>query len=262
MGLTLRQRAFLSKLVDLYREAQQPVHYSVLARTLGVSRFSAYDMLKLLESKGMVRSEYVREQSGGSPGRSSVVFAPLARAREVLSRLVSSSNPVEQREWTQTVEHILGRLQEAEERHLPGNTPADAASQRASDAGLLDELLANIPKATSPLAYSAQVLTALLLPVRSRLRSLDRDLAAMLNLDEQGAEAGGGLDLLAGFALGCSLAATTSRVRRDISVRLMDYSRTCQSYISQMDAERRRILADFVREVVTSLEHQSNKLSG
>ena len=170
MQLTLRQKAFFDKLVDLYREAQRPVHYSVLARGLGVSRFSAYDMLKLLEAKGLVRSEYVLDEREGGPGRSSVVFAPLLRAQELLSRLVT--NPVEQSEWAQTVAHILGHLRQEQ-------TPAGPR-----DSGLLEELMAAIPKAMSPLAYSAQTLTALLLPVRNRLASLDRDLTTILNLDD------------------------------------------------------------------------------
>jgi hypothetical protein len=244
MELTLRQKAFFDMLVDLYREAQRPVHYSVLGQRLGVSRFSAYDMLKLLEAKGLVRAEYVLDEREGGPGRSSVVFVPLLKAQELLSRLVT--NPVEQGEWSQTVAHILGHLRQ--EQSPPG----------ARDNSFLEELLATIPKAMSPLAYSAQTLTALLLPVRNRLESLDRDLATILNLDEDGAEAGGGLELLAGFALGASLTDTTSRLGRDISSRLAHYSRTCQNHIARMDAERRQVLGQFVREVLANLGHNEN----
>ena len=250
MELTLRQRDFLDKLVELHRKVHRPVHYSDLARTLGVSRFSAYDMLRLLESKGLVRAEYTRGGHEAGPGRPSVVFVPVARARAFLGRLVP--NPLEQHEWVETVEHILGHLEEAEDARFaalqrPAGAPADG------DAGLLDELLAAIPKAVSPLAYSAQVLTALLLPLRGRLEALDRDLEAMLAPEDSRSEAGGGLDLLAGFALGASLTGATSRLSRDVSARLMDYSRTCQSYIGQMDADRRRILAAFMREVVDNI---------
>ena len=45
MKLTRRQTTFVERLVDLYHEAQGPIHYSTLARRLGVSRFTAYDML-------------------------------------------------------------------------------------------------------------------------------------------------------------------------------------------------------------------------
>jgi hypothetical protein len=49
MKLTGRQRAFLSTFLDLYREAQEPLHYTTVAQRLGVSKITAYDMLRLLE---------------------------------------------------------------------------------------------------------------------------------------------------------------------------------------------------------------------
>lgn len=261
MELTVRQGDFLDKLVELYRQARRPVHYSDLARTLGVSRFSAYDMLRLLESKGLVRAEYTRQDHESGPGRSSVVFVPLMRARALLGRL--APHPVEQHEWVETVEHILGHLEEAEEARFAGlQKAADGAEASTGDAGFLDELLAGIPRSVSPLAYSAQVLTALLLPLRNRLEALDRDLETMLGAGEDGAAAGGGLDLLAGFALGASLADAKTRLGRDVSTRLMEYSRTCQSYISQMDAERRRVLTGFVREVIASLHERPGGIRG
>ena len=240
MELTLRQKAFLNKLIDLCHEAQQPIHYSVLGQRLGVSRFSAYDMLKVLENKGLVRSEYVLEQHHSGPGRSSVVFSPLAQARQILSRWAGT--PGEQHEWAQTQERILSHIR------------LDPASD---DRGLLEDLVAAIPQAISPLAYSAQTLTALFLPVRSRLESLSRDLSALLAADEAASD-GGVLDLLAGFGLGLSM--TTERLGRDLSSKLMEYSRTCQTYIQEMDTERRRLLADFVKEMLEALERRKTML--
>lgn len=52
-----RQREFLSRLLDLYREAEAPVRYASVARALEVSPVTAYEMLRLLEDKGLVRSE-------------------------------------------------------------------------------------------------------------------------------------------------------------------------------------------------------------
>src|SRR5919204_6366231 len=81
MRLTRRQQDFLRKLLDLYHETQRPIHYSQVAEALGVNRFSAYDMLKLLEQKGYVRSEYVLGPAHSGPGRSSIAFLPTAKAR-------------------------------------------------------------------------------------------------------------------------------------------------------------------------------------
>lgn len=232
MELTLRQRAFLDKLIDLYYEARQPIHYSVLAERLGVSRFSAYDMLRLLEAKGLVRSEYVLTGRKGGPGRSAVVFHPLARAKEALFRLVGT--PAEQQEWAATQERILNDLRQAVQG---GNNP-------------LEKLLTAIPKAISPLAYSAQVLSTLFYTARNLIEELDRGLSTLL-ASEECAEPGSGLDLLAGFALGLSL--TTEGMSREIYAKLVEYSRTCQSYIQAMGVEQRHLLAKFMREIVALL---------
>ena len=58
MKLTRRQETFIHRLLDLYRELDGPIHYSLLAERVGVSPFTAYDMLRLLEEKGLVTSEY------------------------------------------------------------------------------------------------------------------------------------------------------------------------------------------------------------
>ncbi|HID63423.1 MAG TPA: Lrp/AsnC family transcriptional regulator, partial [Anaerolineae bacterium] len=36
MKLTGRQKMFLSRFLDLYREAEEPLHYTVVAERLGV----------------------------------------------------------------------------------------------------------------------------------------------------------------------------------------------------------------------------------
>ena len=56
MKLTRRQEEFVVNLIDLNRELDGPIHYSTLAERLGVSPFTAYDMLCVLEEKGMVIS--------------------------------------------------------------------------------------------------------------------------------------------------------------------------------------------------------------
>ena len=69
LKLTPRQQTFLDKLFELYRE-KGPVHYSTVADKLGVNKFSAYDMLKVLEEKGVAASDYVLSDDQAGPGRS------------------------------------------------------------------------------------------------------------------------------------------------------------------------------------------------
>jgi predicted ArsR family transcriptional regulator len=85
MDLTRRQEEFVRSLLDLYGELQEPFHYSELAERLGVSRFTAYDMLRVLEEKGIVASQYQLDEERGGPGRSTVMYEPTPRARRILA---------------------------------------------------------------------------------------------------------------------------------------------------------------------------------
>ena len=77
MTLTHRQRTFLHRLLDVYPDHRdEPVHYSTVAQALGVSNTTAYEMMKLLEKKGYVSSEYRLPDRHRGPGRSQVLFRP------------------------------------------------------------------------------------------------------------------------------------------------------------------------------------------
>jgi Mn-dependent DtxR family transcriptional regulator len=74
MKLTRRQEEFVTNLVDLNNEFNGPIHYSLLAERLGVSPFTAYDMLNVLEEKGAVISEYQLAAGKSGPGRAERLF--------------------------------------------------------------------------------------------------------------------------------------------------------------------------------------------
>lgn len=76
MKLTRRQEEFVKKLLELKQEFDGPIHYSLLAERLGVSPFTAYDMLCLLEAKGYVTSAYQLPPDKCGPGRAERVFYP------------------------------------------------------------------------------------------------------------------------------------------------------------------------------------------
>jgi len=86
MELTSRQIEFVEKLIDLYAEVEDNIHYSKVAERLGVSRSTAYEMLRLLERKGFARAHYYLDESGG-PGRSTVLFSPTERAHAIFKRM-------------------------------------------------------------------------------------------------------------------------------------------------------------------------------
>jgi len=146
-GLTLRQKAFLAKFLDVYRERQEPIHYSAVAQRLGVNNSTAYDMLRLLEGKGMVSSHYATPKATAGPGRSSILFSPTLRATE--------SHPAGDSRGHEKWEEFKARLLEGLNRETVDEYQA-----------VLDELLAKIAELRSSLEQYAEFTNALLLNLR------------------------------------------------------------------------------------------------
>src|SRR5512147_3090950 len=91
MTLTRRQEDFVQKMIELKQEFNGPVHYSVLAERLGVSPFTAYDMLCLLEEKGFVTSAYQLPGDKSGPGRAERVFYPGPMANAHTQRMAAET---------------------------------------------------------------------------------------------------------------------------------------------------------------------------
>jgi DNA-binding MarR family transcriptional regulator len=144
--LTGRQREFLSKLVAMCRGSTHPPHYSSLARSLRVSKWSAYDMMRALESKGLVSRGYSQRTPGG---RSSVFFFPTEHGMQAAE--AADAHHGSDAEWWQAKERILAALRSraAESYHR-----------------LVGELMESIPGRASPLAYCAEVAAAWFLAAR------------------------------------------------------------------------------------------------
>lgn len=108
MKITRRQQEFISKILDLYSEIQEPFHYTLVAERLGLSKYTAYDMLRLLEEKGYVKSVY--ETRDGGPGRASVLFQPTEKARETVLQIVGG----EYKNWDSSKERITKMIESGE----------------------------------------------------------------------------------------------------------------------------------------------------
>jgi hypothetical protein len=80
MNITERQKEFLQSLIGLYQEKDTPIHYSEVALKMGVSKWTAYDMLQLLHKEGFLEIEYFIPESDndkwGKSGRSIITFFP------------------------------------------------------------------------------------------------------------------------------------------------------------------------------------------
>ena len=105
--LTVRQKIFLIRLVEVFSKTRQPVHHSALAKALGLSKSTTYDMLKLLESKGWIYSIYAVADAPRKQGRSKIMFLPTEWSIEEVFRPLGG----EDAEGEQTKEFLIRFLE-------------------------------------------------------------------------------------------------------------------------------------------------------
>jgi len=218
----------------MYQHYKRPIHYSQVAKELGVSRFSAYDMLQLLEQKGLAGREYIRSEKRVGPGRSMVVFYPKDQASSLALVPSKSINPGE--EWQQFRQTILERLR----------TGDQANGHRA-----LNVALPSLP-GKSPLEYCAEMIEALLLNLQE---GMERAMQARLLQTLQALAKSGemGLGALAGLSLGKAL-----RGQDDASLtdNLLSRVQAFQEYLSGLSEEKKSALVDFMQDAVIALDSE------
>jgi hypothetical protein len=233
-GLTPRQRAFLNKLQELYREHKAPVHYSTVAERLGVNRFSAYDMLKVLEKKGFASSSYALAAGHSGPGRSMVVFSPTAEAATLATPPSDSIRLGE--DWQRVQDRVLSRLRDARDAN-----PREAVS----------ELLAYLPDSNVPLAFCTEMIGVLLLNMRRvKARAGSSPFEALAALQERGDTL---LDSLGGLSVGATLAAD-DEAGSSLTRRLFDHVHHYQASLSRLGGDARQVLTQFLGEALDALD--------
>jgi len=228
-SLTRRQQEFLRALIDLHVEEGEAVHYTRVAEYLGVSRVTAYEMLRLLEERGLARREFQRSEVDRGPGRSPVSFRPNELAETSFTDQ-STSDRISG-EWLKIKTQILEKLQRSEGR---------------SYEDFLKEILDRLPRRRSPDVYMAEMVTALILGLHSL-----REFAEARRLRNMLGKIGlpGELDLAAipGLSAGLSL---VERFNKQVSGTLLSQASKYQALLSELSAEKRRMLAEFARDVV------------
>jgi len=187
MKLTRRQQEFVGKMIDLSHEFEGPIHYSLLAEHLGVSPFTAYDMLRLLEDKGMVRSEFSLAEEKPGRGRTERVFYPTERGKaqdQLIRQKILAKAPFEKEKIAALVLSMF----------------ADGSLQKPDFA---DEMLARIPPdGKDEIRYCVEVMT--IVSLRLKARAGRKILMAYLPeiLGGGNAPSKENLALLGGFAFG------------------------------------------------------------
>ncbi len=230
MTLSARQQDFLNRLLDLYREAQAPVHYADVARALDVKPVTAYEMLRLLEDKGLVHSEMTRPQ--GHKGRSVIVFAPTEKSTAILSQL--TGNSPSDGEWEQAKTGILQALESAKGTDYHR---------------LLDEILLRIPETRSSLLFAADMVTAIILALYD-LRDSAAASGIFSTLRRFGPPGWAILYSLAGFSLALSL---VEKANRRAASLLLAHAQQFRHHLDALTQGEKARLSDFVYDVLRTL---------
>lgn len=233
MKLTRRQQMVLGKFLDLYRQNEEALHYTAIADYLGVNPITAYDMLRLLEDRGLLASEFVPPSQREGGGRARVVFRPTAMAQVLLDELAGQE--WQQEEWDIVKERILQAL-----RVGKGSDYQD----------LLDDLLIRIAEQRSPLLYTAEMITAVILQAY-QLKEDVADSAFFERLHNLGLADELGLNALGGLAVGLSF---VERANRRVTKALLAQTSRYQEMIGRLNGKSRRHLTDFVGQVMEIVE--------
>jgi DNA-binding PadR family transcriptional regulator len=227
MKLTGRQQAFLGKFLHLHRATQRPLHYTHVAKALGVGKVTAYDMLRKLEKRGLVRAEYVLRGERRRAGRSTVLFTPTPRAYALFPERAQEG--WNEAEWQTATNEIL-----------------DALQSRANYRNLLDQIVVRLPKRTTPLIYAAEMVTAVILNLVLMWDNTSPQ-ALVKRLRALGLPGEAGLSALGGLAMGLSLAEQTNRHLADS---LMGSIREYQRSLGRLQERGKHRLGLFVQEVM------------
>ena len=229
MHLTPRQQQFYNTLVALCSASGQSTHYSEVARVLAVSHFSAYDMLKTLERKGAVHSEYVLDGETPGPGRSAIRFYP-----DMPLQGGGLPRADDEAEWQQARQCFLQRL-------------GDVSATDSADA--LGEMLSRLSDATTPLSYCTGVVAALLVNLRASSREFPR--RQLRQLGQLLADS----DICLGTLAGLSIGASVARLRGSpLLGALIQSARRLETHLSALSADSRRRLAALAREALLAIE--------
>jgi DNA-binding Lrp family transcriptional regulator len=210
MKLTVIQKIFLIRLAEIFGYSRRPVHHTELAKALGLSESTAYNMLKLLESKGVLYSVFAVPNGPRrrGQGRSRVMFLPTEKiVEEVYQPLMGKTANGEQlREYVTRLMQKLGKdgFYEGDKDDLygilnvaaeeePTLTPRTESQQEQDEleqlknhvvttierqpksdyARLISELSVLMESTSSPLARCAEVILAILLYIRAAKYKLD-----------------------------------------------------------------------------------------
>ncbi|MBC7082746.1 MAG: hypothetical protein H5T95_04540 [Firmicutes bacterium] len=230
MSLTERSREFLAALRKLYEEQKGPVHYEDVAKAVGVSKWTAYDMLRKLAAHGLVGVEYILNRHKRTPGRSMVMFRPneVREDAEAWQMKHGGHLPFGE-ELARIKKHVVASLPELR----------SSASQ-----GIWQGLMEKLDRASGPAAFCGYM--AVLLVACTRLLG-GNSLDVLARLVQAGADAHSALVVFSGAIMGMLVVHPT--VSQEVTGKMAGYMRKFHDHIDSLSGQERSLLLEFVREI-------------
>jgi len=249
MKITTRQREFLKTLIDLYRQKGSSVHYSEVALKMGVSKWTAYDMLQLLHKEGLLEVEYIIPESDSYKwsklGRSTITFYPTKKGYTV-SNLSQRNLPTKVAEFNKLKKEIIQKFDE-----LKGKLN-------------IRDLFKEALQSKSPLIFCACLLLILILLIKKITEGVTeiKLISQVIPHTTTNTYAELALIVFAGMCLGV-LAKYVSKVPTTYGNNDLDeytnYIQTYNQYVSQMDKEEQKSLLDFLKETLDEIKTKNKK---
>ncbi len=223
--LTPRQKEFLKMVWEHYLKHKTPVHYTDVASRVGVSKWTAYDILKRLCREGYLVPQYLTGATGGS-GRSALFYLPAPG----LERLFPREEADAHEEWLAWKERLL--------RCLAKGSSGEASSP-------VEELLSLFPEAKGPLKYCSLVLALFIAHLQAANRrgvGLLRRVVNFVTKPEQR------LSLFTGMTLGVlSRLPRTSPEKAGV---LLEFTEKYHHYLSRFSLKQCRLLDSFLGDLL------------
>ena len=245
MKITKRQKEFLKILINLYQEKASPIHYSEVAQKIGVSKWTAYDMLQLLSKEGFLEVEYQIPKSDHHRweklGRSIITFFPTKKGY-IVSNFSQRNLSIKAAELSKLKNDIIQKFEEIKGKFN------------------LKELFKETSQTKSPLIFCACVLLVLILLVKKITEGIAEIqlLNQILPSNATNSYIELALTVFVGMCFGI-LTKYINNIPKYVSGpsnnldEYVDYIQIYNQYVSQMDKDEQKSLLDFLKETLNEI---------
>jgi len=251
MRITKRQKEFLQSLIDLYQQKDTPIHYSEVAQKIGVSKWTAYDMLQLLHKEGFLEVEYLIPESDnykwGKLGRSTITFFPTKKGY-IVSNLPQRKLYTKATELNKLKKEIIQKFGEIKGKFH------------------LKDLFKEALQTKSPLIFCACVLLVLILLIKKITEGIAEIqlLSQVIPTHATNAYIELALTLFVGMCFGI-LTKYTNNIPKYVTGpnnnldEYIDYIQTYNQCVSQMDKDEQKSLLDFLKETLDEINTKNKE---